>query len=90
MLRGLKAMVSSWVIERLEPDIQGALETWMRTPAGKQAISDILAELTVDAFGPSSADDSLFVDFLCRLLSRYRHHDPIRRRLLEALGDPTD
>jgi hypothetical protein len=90
MFSGLKAMVSSWVLERLEPDIQGALETWMRTPKGKQAISDILAELAVDAFSQSSVEDSLFVDFLCRLLSRYRTQDPIRRRLLAALTGSAD
>jgi hypothetical protein len=90
MMTRLKALVSSWVIERLEPDIQSALETWMRTPQGKQAISDILAELTVDALGPSSGDDSLFVDFMCRLLARYRHHDAIRLRLLAALTDRAD
>lgn len=90
MLSGLKSLVTSWVIERMEPEIQGALENWMRTPDGKLAIADIMAELTADAFGPASADDSLFVDFLCRLVGRFRQHGAIRRRLLEALAAPSD
>ncbi len=88
MLNGLKSLVTSWVIERMEPEIQGALERWMRTPEGKLAIADIMAELTADAFGPASADDSLFVDFLCRLVGRFRNQSSVRRRLLEALGAP--
>lgn len=84
----LEAWTEARLVHVVEPRMQRWIERWMRSVAGRQMMTEVVADVVVDAVQGGDGGSGLLEELVVHLNRRLAERPGVRSRLLEALGAP--